>query len=46
MGVTSNFGPERADFRPPAGFEVDSPPATTLENNEKIQPREQAENGL
>ena len=40
------FGPRESGFRVRCGTVVNSPSATTLENNEKISPPEQAENGL
>ena len=40
------MGQERADFGSGSGSEVNSPPATTLENKGKFRPRDQTENGF
>ena len=40
------YGPGESDFTPCADSEVNSPSATTLENNGKFRLIEQAENGL
>ena len=41
-----NIGPERTEFGGIGMVEVGSPAATTLENNEKFRPNDQAENGF